>query len=360
MLIPPITSLLFQASYESEGMASPENDSGQSSTASAKSSTLSSASPVNEYKEFVNHLQQEQKLTNGQRKDSDAQDKNKTNGQLSTSLPDMEKADKRPSYPDYGSDSASDSRESLSLDTSSNTNDQLPAEDRHVVLATAVVHEESGDSMPNARRDTTGNFLLVRRNDMANSGAGSWWQQKYYSSPTHTVDSGYDENVQQAKRSHVTLDQVFTEEDEIEVDEAFEFSRSTENVYVNSSWRLPNGTSQPKMTKATWLPSSFGQSPLSNMNKVNANDWDKEESDSSKTPEVAEHKDQEHDIADWTKSKCSLESALQYVKAVIADVQGQYPELETFERSVTSLYDLLKVITCRKHASFQTVKQALI
>ena len=40
-----------------------------------------------------------------------------------------------------------------------------------------------------------------------------------------------------------------------------------------------------------------------------------------------------------------MESALLGVRAVIADIQGQYPDLELFERSVNTLYDLLKVTT---------------
>ena len=46
--------------------------------------------------------------------------------------------------------------------------------------------------------------------------SGSWWQQKYYSSPTHTVDSGFEDNGNVKRHGHPMLSHVFTEEDELQ------------------------------------------------------------------------------------------------------------------------------------------------
>lgn len=68
--------------------------------------------------------------------------------------------------------------------------------------------------MAAARSDATGNFLLLRRGaDGAAptaAAAGCWPapSTKYHSSPTHTVDSGYDDGQAFKSRGHVTLNQV--------------------------------------------------------------------------------------------------------------------------------------------------------
>ena len=346
-----------QASYESEEIASAENDSGQSSTASAKSSTLNS-----QFNEFDHDLQEDKDahlLEGDEDEDEDDDVANANTNTTSRELNDMKVANGTVSYADYGSDSAN-SRDSLDISHSYTAADD-DHDDHHglhgsMVLSAAIVHEEP-DSLSNARSDETGNFLLVRRNDMAimvSSSSSStttmsgWWHNKgYNSSPTHTVDSGYDENVH-GKRSRVTLDQVFTEEEEARTDQQkFEFARTLDGAYDNSPWQLSNAA---KGGSSNWLSASFGQFS-SNLPASIAAQWDRQVSqspdpvggNSSSSRDGSEEQTQQA-TGDWTKAaKCSLESSLSFLKAAISDMQGQYSQLEMFEHSVTNIYRLYKV-----------------
>lgn len=115
---------------------------------------------------------------------------------------------------------------------------------------------------------------------------------KYYSSPSHTgADSGYEDSVHanssssSSKKSRAVLDHTFFEE---EVDD---------NASANIN-QIPEEISVVKK-KSDWSERWAG---------------------------------------------VQLEGVIQQLRGVIADIQGRYAELETFEHSVNALYRLLKVI----------------
>lgn len=112
---------------------------------------------------------------------------------------------------------------------------------------------------------------------------------KYYSSPSHTgADSGYEDSVHanssssSSKKSRAVLDHTFFEE---EVDDASANNQIPEEISV-----------------------------------AKKSDWSER----------------------W--AGVQLEGVIQQLRGVIADIQGRYAELETFEHSVNALYRLLKVI----------------
>ena len=70
--------------------------------------------------------------------------------------------------------------------------------------------EAGRQSAEPAKSDGTGNFLLVRRMNQEASAHGGW----YYSSPTHTVDSGYEDSASSTSKRHRTiLSQAFFKEE---------------------------------------------------------------------------------------------------------------------------------------------------
>lgn len=163
-------------------------------------------------------------------------------------------------------------------------------------------------------------------------GGANWWQQKYYSSPTHTVDSGYGDV---AKRQHPTVSDVFTEEEEQQVESsgvAGSFGRSFRSA------------------STAWLTPDLGRSAA-------ADEWDNGDDSLDLQPEDNEEENRSEELKEevdaspasmsstscWTDIVCDLDEALEYLSNIIDDCQGQYPQLELFERSVTSLHQLYKV-----------------
>lgn len=307
------------ASYGSEGTTSPDHDSGQSST-------LNSTGVASEFHDYVAR-----------------QRRNERNGK--TTPPDDAPADAPPT-PDYSSDSAG-SHESLAI---ADPEEIPPAPSQPPTPPPSQKNAGAGESLSKARSDTSGNFLLVRRIEGSASGASpgvggaNWWQQqKYYSSPTHTVDSGYGDV---AKRQHPTVSDVFTEEDEQQQVEA-----KTGTVTSGRHFRSTNNA---------WLTPDLGRSaPLRTADSVD-DEWDNVDDDLT-SPQPPEEEEEEQTRPEelkeevdaspasmsstscWTDIVCDLDEALEYLSNVIDDCQGQYPQLELFERSVTSLYQLYKV-----------------
>ena len=188
---------------------------------------MNSTGLANDFHEFVNQLQKEEQQQQEQQEQQKQQKQQKQQQELAGIGQDCkdrkdrkdrnEKTESLPT-PDYSSDSAG-SHESL--------NNCIQVTDAQSIPEGG--HDEC-DTLSNARSDTTGNFLLVRRNDVPN-GSNNWWQQKFYSSPTHTVDSGYDDNSVHVRRQQPVLCQVFAEEDVVEVDEdQFESSHSDQDA----------------------------------------------------------------------------------------------------------------------------------
>ena len=117
-----------QASYGSEGTASPDHDSGQSST-------LNSTGVASEFHDYV-----------------DQQRRNEHNGK--TTPPDAPA--EAPPTPDYSSDSAA-SHESL---PTADLEELPPARLHPPTPPTPQKNGGAEDNLSNARSDTTGNFLL--------------------------------------------------------------------------------------------------------------------------------------------------------------------------------------------------------
>lgn len=165
------------------------------------------------------------------------------------------------------------------------------------------------------------------------AGGANWWQQqKYYSSPTHTVDSGYGDV---AKRHHPTVSDVFTEEDEMQAESNGTVGSGRHHFRSsNNAWLTPDlGRSAPSTTDE-WDNIDDSMCLQSEEEQISPEDF-KEEVDAS-PPSMSS-------TSCWTDIVCDLDEALEYLSNIIDDCQGQYPQLELFERSVTSLHQLYKV-----------------
>lgn len=161
------------------------------------------------------------------------------------------------------------------------------------------------------------NFLLVRRTEGAD-----WWQNKTYSSPTHTIDSGYDDSFRASNKRRLVLG-------------AADDAASLEHEYANGSvnWqsnvmmrkRQADDSDESRTCSAAgnastlWTGASDSASPVGNASVRRRH-------------------------SDWSANKWRLASVLGYLNGTIADIQGQYAGLETFERSVAALYQRLLVI----------------
>lgn len=202
--------------------------------------------------------------------------------------------------PDYHS-----SRESL---------DDIDEEDGHVgQVAEAVAKGESTGTMSRAQSDATGNFLLLARRSASTAGNGHLSDWKYYSSPTHTVDSGYEDSVHassssSSKRHRAVLDHAFFEEEDDDEDGLVVASKDKRKEKEVTDWSDKSHKSDNVIQQ-----------------RKDSLDGNKEA------------------VTDWSARSETLETVVQQLRNNIADIQGQYPELELFERSVTILYQLLKV-----------------
>jgi len=320
---------LSMASYGSEGTTSPDHDSGQSST-------LNSTGVASEFHDYVNQLHQQQ-----QDQQDQSSGKNKKATKDRTSPPPTTVAVEPPT-PDY-----------------SDPEEEEEEEEDDPEDAEGDLSKKNGagaeDTLSKARSDATGNFLLVKRNDPSGglspvgAASGSWWQQKYYSSPTHTVDSGFEDNGNVKRHGHPMLSHVFTEEDELQ--EQNKDHLDTLQGNASSDNRRSFGTS----SSATWLTPDFGRSA---QDLSTTDEWD---DDCLSLPNKAEGAEEPVEPVEpvvqeeeggascstsspcWTAIECDLDEALDYLTNVIADSQGQFSELELFERSVTSLHQLYKV-----------------
>ena len=129
-----------------------------------------------------------------------------------------------------------------------------------------------------------------------------------------------------------------------------------------SPWDM---SKRPLQKDADWLSSAFAQAVHQNLSTTGEGRiWDDDRSESSEEDngpqpvmeegQQQQQQQQEKDLqqtatapatpaASWTDIVCDLETALEFLDNVIADVQGQYFELEMFERSVSTLHQLLNV-----------------
>lgn len=165
------------------------------------------------------------------------------------------------------------------------------------------------------------NFLLVRRND-----GPDWWQNKLYSSPTHTIDSGYDDSFRASSKKRTVIGPM----DEPEY----------ENGNLNWQSNVMMRKKQTDESDESRTCSALGHDAIAPASRA----WPGRPASALDSLGAGE-KAHRHRGDDWSAGKWRLESVLAYLNGTIADIQGQYADLETFERSVAALYQRLMVIT---------------